>query len=137
MTMHLIQGVDSLNKKVPKAPKRTKTNMNKWSEECCAYNRCKPKADRVTLEDYISIVHGKLPASQNTSSEPFTEYKMSETPRRGEYIPSLAGTGHSCSKIEPKKYTGILVKGISTMHKSNAVPIIDEQEMIDHANMRR
>lgn len=35
------------------------------------------------------------------------------------------------------EYTGTLVKGISTMHKSNAVPIINEQEAIDIANMRR
>jgi hypothetical protein len=30
-----------------------------------------------------------------------------------------------------------LVKGIGTMHKSNAVPIIDEQHMKDIARMRR
>jgi len=30
-----------------------------------------------------------------------------------------------------------LVKGISTMHKSNAVPIINEEQAKEHANMRR
>ena len=34
-------------------------------------------------------------------------------------------------------YTGTLVKGIGTMHKSNAVPVIDEQQMKDLASMRR
>ena len=43
----------------------------------------------------------------------------------------------STAKIEPQKYTGTLVKGISTMHKSNAVPIIDEREAKEHASMRR
>ena len=38
---------------------------------------------------------------------------------------------------EKKEYTGTLVKGIGTMHKSNAVPIIDEQQMKDLASMRR
>jgi hypothetical protein len=42
-----------------------------------------------------------------------------------------------CSKSDKKQYTGTLVKGISTMHKSNAVPIINEQEAKDHASMRR
>lgn len=40
-------------------------------------------------------------------------------------------------KKESQKYTGTLVKGISTLHKSNAVPIINEQEAKDHASMRR
>jgi hypothetical protein len=42
-----------------------------------------------------------------------------------------------CVAPEKKQYTGTLVKGISTMHKSNAVPVIDDQEIIDHARMRR
>lgn len=41
------------------------------------------------------------------------------------------------SKVEPQKYTGTLVKGISTMHKSNAVPILSKEEAKDHASMRR
>ena len=41
------------------------------------------------------------------------------------------------AKVESQKYTGTLVKGIGTMHKSNAVPIIDEEQMKDLATMRR
>lgn len=51
-------------------------------------------------------------------------------------VPITATDGHT-PKIEPKKYTGTLIKGISTMHKSNAVPIIDEREAKEHAAMRR
>ena len=39
--------------------------------------------------------------------------------------------------VEKKTYTGTLVKGIATMHKSNAVPIIDQEQATDIANMRR
>ena len=42
-----------------------------------------------------------------------------------------------CTKKEPMKYTGTLVKGIATMHKSNAVPVISQQEAEDIAKMRR
>jgi len=42
-----------------------------------------------------------------------------------------------CTKQEPMKYTGTLVKGIATMHKSNAVPVISQQEAEDIAKMRR
>jgi hypothetical protein len=51
--------------------------------------------------------------------------------------PSNAGTAGVAARVEPPRYTGTLVKGIGTMHKSNAVPIIDEQQMKDLASMRR
>ena len=35
------------------------------------------------------------------------------------------------------KYTGTLVKGIATMHKSNAVPVINQEQMEDISRMRR
>ncbi len=41
------------------------------------------------------------------------------------------------SKKESPVYTGTLVKGIATMHKSNAVPDISQQEAEDISNMRR
>ena len=57
-----------------------------------------------------------------------------ETP----FYPSIKATGAvSTAKPERKEYTGTLVKGISTMHKSNAVPIISEEEAKEHASMRR
>ena len=40
-------------------------------------------------------------------------------------------------KRESMKYTGTLVKGIATMHKSNAVPVINEEQMQDISRMRR
>ena len=43
----------------------------------------------------------------------------------------------ACAKPTRVLYTGTLVKGIATMHKSNAVPIINDQEATDIANMRR
>jgi len=43
----------------------------------------------------------------------------------------------STAKKERMVYTGTLVKGIATMHKSNAVPVIDDQHIIDIARMRR
>jgi hypothetical protein len=43
----------------------------------------------------------------------------------------------STAKPERKEYTGTLVKGISTLHKSNAVPIISQDDALEHARMRR
>jgi hypothetical protein len=37
----------------------------------------------------------------------------------------------------PKVYTGTKVKGIATMHKSNAVPVFSDEEAIEISRMRR
>ena len=46
----------------------------------------------------------------------------------------VAGNG---TAREEKKYTGTLIKGIATMHKSNAVPIINQAQAIEVSTMRR
>ena len=51
--------------------------------------------------------------------------------------PSSSDTVGVAARVESPRYTGTLVKGIGTMHKSNAVPIINEEEMKDIARMRR
>jgi hypothetical protein len=56
-----------------------------------------------------------------------------ETPR----INSLPFTGGPCPKTPDKVYTGTMIKGIGTMHKSNAVPIFSNEEAEDIAKMRR
>ena len=43
----------------------------------------------------------------------------------------------TCSKPTNKEYTGTKVKGIGTMHKSNAVPIFSDEEAIEISTMRR
>ncbi len=43
----------------------------------------------------------------------------------------------TCSKATDKEYTGTKVKGIGTMHKSNAVPIFSDEEAIEISKMRR
>lgn len=56
-----------------------------------------------------------------------------ETPK----IPSLDTGYHDCTKKEAPKYTGTLIKGIGTMHKSNAVPIFSDEQAVEIATMRR
>ena len=41
------------------------------------------------------------------------------------------------SKKEQQVYTGTAMRGVATMHKSNAVPVFSEQDAIDIAKMRR
>lgn len=56
----------------------------------------------------------------------------------GPKIPSLDPTNMApCLKAPNKVYTGTLIKGIATMHKSNAVPVFNNQDAIDISKMRR
>jgi len=56
-----------------------------------------------------------------------------ETPK----IASLPFTGGPCLKAPDKVYTGTMIKGIGTMHKSNAVPIFSNEEAVEISKMRR
>jgi hypothetical protein len=53
------------------------------------------------------------------------------------HIPSLNTVGGVATLAAPKVYTGTKVKGIATMHKSNAVPVFSDEEAIDISRMRR
>ena len=53
------------------------------------------------------------------------------------HIPSKDTWSGDTAKHENPKYTGDAVLGISTMHKSNLVPIFSKEEAIDNASMRR
>lgn len=56
----------------------------------------------------------------------------------GPKIPSLNPTDMSpCTKKETQQYTGTLIKGIATMHKSNAVPVFSDEDAIAISKMRR
>ena len=74
---------------------------------------------------------------------------MSAAPLKGNYsltIPEGRNTtshlksvntgGNALLKPNPV-YTGTKVKGIATMHKSNAVPVFSDEEAIDISKMRR
>jgi len=71
------------------------------------------------------------------AAEPLV-YKL-ETPvgrTNTHHIPSR-DTGGTAPLAAPKVYTGTKVKGIATMHKSNAVPVFSDEEAIDISKMRR
>jgi hypothetical protein len=66
-------------------------------------------------------------------------YKLSVPPgRETNHIPSRDPSDHSGSTAPVRKvYTGTKVKGIATMHKSNAVPVFSDEEAVEISRMRR
>ena len=73
------------------------------------------------------------------SAEPLT-YKLSAPVGRttSNHIPSRnTGEVGAVTHKESPKYTGTKIKGIGTMHKSNAVPVFSDEEAIAISTMRR
>jgi hypothetical protein len=60
-------------------------------------------------------------------------YRGAELPK----IPSRDSGGGNATLKPSKVYTGTKVKGIATMHKSNAVPVFSDEEAVDISKMRR
>jgi hypothetical protein len=73
------------------------------------------------------------------AAEPLV-YKLSTPIGRvtSTHLPSrnTGEAGTSTYKASPQ-YTGTKIKGIGTMHKSNAVPVFSDEEAHDIATMRR
>jgi hypothetical protein len=66
-------------------------------------------------------------------SLPKPMYRGADAPR----IPSRDSGGGVATLAPAKIYTGTMVKGIATMHKSNAVPVFSDEQAIDISRMRR
>lgn len=72
--------------------------------------------------------------SSGTYTQKVEPYRRDTGPK----IPSLDPTNMApCLKAPDKVYTGTMIKGIGTMHKSNAVPIFSDEEAVEISRMRR
>lgn len=79
------------------------------------------------------------PSRKRRTVEPLAgSYQLTVPPGRTttNNIPSLPMTGNA-TKADPKVYTGTKVRGIATMHKSNAVPVFSDEEAVEISRMRR
>ena len=80
----------------------------------------KKRKRAMSAESLTSVYSLKIPEGRNTTA----------------HLKSV-NTGGNATLAPAKVYTGNMVKGIATMHKSNAVPIFSDEEAVDIARMRR
>ena len=80
----------------------------------------KKRKRALSAESLTSVYSLKIPEGRNTTA----------------HIKSV-DTGGNATLAPAKVYTGTKVKGIATMHKSNAVPIFSDEQAVDIARMRR
>jgi len=129
MTMHLVGPYLSLNgKKKGKFKFRNAEEARKARELDASWQELKKKWE---------VDADEKKRSRALKAEPLT-YKLSAPAGRftTHDIPSR-DTGGNATLAPAKVYTGTKVKGIATMHKSNAVPVFSDEEAKDISKMRR
>jgi hypothetical protein len=93
----------------------------------------------ISYDEYVDYVHGRAPRTRKPAPQPLQT--VQDYRRQVPTIPSLPmsteGMQNACARKEPQKYTGTLIKGIATMHKSNAVPVINNEQAREISSMRR
>jgi hypothetical protein len=128
MTMHLVGPALSLNgKRKGRVKFRNADEARKARDLDASWKELQKKWD-VDLEEKRR--------RRALKAEPLI-YKLN-TPedRSTRHIPSVSTPGHSTATVH-KVYTGTKVKGIATMHKSNAVPVFSNEEAVEISRMRR
>jgi beta-lactamase superfamily II metal-dependent hydrolase len=100
--------------------RKAREQAESWQQLLKKYevNPSAKKAKSKSLSDSYSLA---IPAGRNTTA----------------HIKSVdTGLGVATKKESPK-YTGTLIKGIATMHKSNAVPVLNQEDAEAISKMRR
>ena len=105
------------------AKRQAEQRQAEWDRKLVEFEKLKPKfstgpynAPKKTIKDFSP----KIPPGR-------------ETP----YIASRDTGWVTCVKIQDNEYNGTKIKGIGTMHKSNAVPVFSDEEAKDISKMRR
>jgi hypothetical protein len=105
------------------AKKLAQQRQAEWDRKLVQFDKMAPKfstgpynAPRKTMTDFMP----KTPPGRETA--------RIESQDTG-WVP--------CVKVHDNEYTGTKIKGIGTMHKSNAVPVFTDEEAKDISKMRR
>jgi hypothetical protein len=105
------------------AKKLAQQRQAEWNRKLVQFDKMAPKfstgpynAPKKNIADFIP----KTPPGRETA-----------------LIPSQDTGWVTCVKSQDKEYTGTKIKGIGTMHKSNAVPVFSDEEAKDISKMRR
>ena len=104
------------------AARKARELKAEWEQRQVEWNKLAPR---------FSAVKG--PTAKKTC--PVPQYPPGREPQNYRSL-DTGVTGAVTIKAIPQ-YTGTKIKGIGTMHKSNAVPIFSDEDAVDIAHMRR
>ena len=113
-----------INNRMPKKLKEQK--KKKLARKSAEYNEWLNNINNIKT----NFSKNKNVNINNTLSKKY----IRETPKY-ESLETIGGV--ATKPVVGNTYTGTKMKGIGTLHKSNAVPIFTDEEAKDQANMRR
>lgn len=134
MSMHLVK--PSLTTTSTKKRKSSISVTPQLRKECKDHNKLMKKHGLKvkTIEDYLAYRQGNYdPKLGSVVASPVQAKSLQRTTP---VLPSSNVIDVALAR-KPNEYTGTLVTGIATMHKSNAVPVINKKQMEEISKMRR
>ena len=124
--------------------KLTKAKRAELEMDMFHYNKKQKRMGqpKVSFDKYVDIRCGRPdPVSRKKHPSEQGEYNgpryQAPIGRESKKIPSKPMGDSVATKKETTQYTGTLITGIATMHKSNAIPIIDKKQAQEVSKMRR
>ena len=133
MSMHLLGPAYTTNNN---RKRKSKVPVAKYSQDWIDYNKQMKRigAKTKTFDEYVAYRQGK----SGFKIKGGVRGPMDAAPYRREAPKYESGDGIGVTFAKkPNEYTGTLIKGIATMHKSNAVPVINQDQMEEISRMRR
>lgn len=98
------------------------------------------KAKRLQHEEWLLSINSMSTNFSKTKSKIISASVPLPKIPAGRETPRFASVNTGfipCTKKLPFSYTGDKMKGVATMHKSNAVPVFTDKEAKEISNMRR
>ena len=130
MTLHLVPGLTTTGKRrgrhkhrSAEAAQRARQQASDWAE----------------LKSRWGVEETERKRNVALKAPVMKSYTLSYPPGREpkQHIPSRDTGVAMAARAEDKVYTGTAMLGIAQMPKSNAVPVFDQQSIIDISRMRR
>jgi hypothetical protein len=105
------------------AARKARELQEEWEQRQAEWNKLAPK---FSTSRSVPVAKKSCPIPQYPPGREPQAYRSLDT----------GVTGAVTVKATPQ-YTGTKIRGIGTMHKSNAVPIFSDEDAVDIARMRR
>ncbi len=144
MSMHLVGPYLNTTATKKKQPKITKAKQQELEQGWRDRNaRLKSMGlPKETFEQYMEWAFGKGKKVKSQGSGHEALHKLSHGPEKVHKVSTLPAKPELWVKgavnvKKPPEYTGDKILGIATMHKSNAVPVFNDQAAKDISKMRR
>ena len=96
-----------------------------------------PKAKQAQYDEWLKSIEAMKPKNLRPMVVNRSPVVTGVFVRETQKIKSLDTGLLAATKQAPKVYTGSAIKGIATMHKSNAVPVFTDEQAKDISSMRR